>query len=553
MGAETLGPGKRGRGKAARNEQAAKALSPEAEALLRRSEMRYRSFFELSGLSVWEEDISLLRAELARLRREGVDDVESYLEQHPEMVEVVAKMITVVDVNDTTLRMYGARSKEELLGPLSRTLRLDDPMGRRSLIDNIVAISRGTTYTQRESVVTRLDGEGLSVLINAYIPDEGDEYSHMLVSVVDISERKRAEERIRDLARLSDESPNPTIRVSLSGEIAYANSSAWPAVIALTGSDGKRLREERMAPLRRAWELGGRTSVELTAGDRFYLFAVVPVPIGGYINLYGRDVTDERALVDQVIRSQKMEAVGRLAAGVAHDFNNILTTIQGCSELIRDEIDSDSPLMRYANEIKLSTERAAALTRQLLSIGRGQLHQPRVLDVNELLHRIERTVARLVGEDIALLLRLAKEPWPIWADPAHLEQVTMSLAVNARDAMPRGGRLFLETRNLFLDEREARDHPELAPGEYVTLSFRDTGVGMDRETRSHLFEPFFTTKEAGAGTGLGLSTVKEIVEQSSGRIWVASTEGKGTVVTLCFPRYREGPSPSERAGSPSSS
>jgi len=499
-------------------------------------EAKYRTIFELAGLSLWEEDISELRAELARLKREGMSDLRTYIGKHPEFLDAAASMIRVVEVNDTTLRLYGTKSKEKLLGPISSSLILNDPVARQSLVDNILAIAGGTTYTERESVVMTPEGKRLNILLNAYIPDENDTYSRMLVGIVDITERKRAEERARDLARLAEESPNPVLRVMLDGTVSYANRSAWPIVIAITGADGAKLQAEHMSLVSQAWKHREKLGTEVVAGGRTYAFTLVPVLNGEYVTLYGRDVTEEKSLADGFIRSQKMEAVGRLAGGVAHDFNNILTTIQGCCELIRDELPSDAPAFRYATEVRLAAERAATLTRQLLAFSRGQVHQPRVVDLNEILRRVERMLARLIGEDIALIPTLADNLWPIWVDPSHVEQIAMSLAVNARDAMPRGGRLYIETTNVVLVAEQAREHPGTAPGEYVMVTVRDTGVGMDRETMSRLFEPFFTTKEAGRGTGLGLATVREIVKQSLGSISVSSEEGKGTTITLYFPR-----------------
>ncbi len=507
-----------------------------SESFLGRDEAKYRTIFELAGLSLWEEDISELRTLLASLKKDGISNIGTYIDAHPEFLDAAASLIRVVDVNDTTVRLYGVKSKQELLGPISTTLILSDPTARRSLVDNIVAIAEGTTYTERESLVLTPEGKRLNVLINAYIPDESDDFRHMLVGIVDITERKRSEERVRDLARLAEESPNPVLRVSPEGTVIYANRAAWSVAVAITGPDGVKVQAEHMSLFSRAWERLEKLETEIAAGGRTYTFTVVPIPTGEYINLYCRDVTDEKSFAEGLIRSQKMEAVGRLAGGVAHDFNNILTTIQGCCELIRDELPTDAPAFRYATEVRLAAERAATLTRQLLAYSRGQVHQPRLVDLNELLRRVERMLARLIGEDIALIPRLADNLWHIWADPSHIEQIAMSLAVNARDAMPRGGRLYIETMNVVLLAEQAREHPGTAPGEYVMVTVRDTGIGMDRETMSRLFEPFFTTKEAGRGTGLGLATVREIVKQSFGSIGVSSEEGKGTTITIYFPR-----------------
>jgi CheY-like chemotaxis protein len=230
-----------------------------------------------------------------------------------------------------------------------------------------------------------------------------------------------------------------------------------------------------------------------------------------------------------------MEAVGRLAGGVAHDFNNLLTVIQGHSELLLARLPADDPTRKEIDQIRKAGERAAGLTRQLLAFSRRQVLQARVLDLNEVAVDMEKMMHRLIGEDIELITRLGPEMPHVKADPGQLEQVIMNLAVNARDAMPDGGRLILETADTLLDEGFCRDHPPTRPGRYVMLALTDTGTGMTPETRAHLFEPFFTTKEKGKGTGLGLATVYGIVKQSGGYIWAESEPGKGSTFRIYLP------------------
>jgi len=250
------------------------------------------------------------------------------------------------------------------------------------------------------------------------------------------------------------------------------------------------------------------------------------------------DVTERRSLEAQLLQSQKMETVGRLAGGVAHDFNNLLGVITGYGELLRNRLD-DPRLRKYADDILKASERAAALTKQLLAFSRKQVLQPRVLDVNRAVEHIEGMLRRLIGENIQLVTVL-KDVHPIKADQGQVEQVLMNLAVNARDAMPRGGRIVIESDRVDLDETYARAHSEVRPGSYVMLAFTDTGHGMTPEVKARLFEPFFTTKEAGKGTGLGLATVHGIVKQSGGHIFVYSEPGRGTAFKMYFPPAEEG-------------
>ena len=234
-----------------------------------------------------------------------------------------------------------------------------------------------------------------------------------------------------------------------------------------------------------------------------------------------------------------MEAVGRLAGGVAHDFNNLLTVIKGYSELAEEGLPENSLQKAHIDEIARAATQAADLTAKLLAFSRKQVLMPRVINPNALLRAAEKMIARLIGEDIELRTLLAPEAGNIKADPGQVEQVLMNLAVNARDAMPGGGKLTIETSNRTIDNEYALGHPGVRAGEYVQITVSDTGHGMGKEVLSHLFEPFFTTKEPGKGTGLGLSTVYGIVKQSAGHITCYSEPGKGTTFTIYFPRTIE--------------
>ena len=259
------------------------------------------------------------------------------------------------------------------------------------------------------------------------------------------------------------------------------------------------------------------------------------------------DITERSRLEEQLRQSQKMEAVGQLAGGVAHDFNNLLTAITGYGDLLRRRLAEEDPLRRYLNEMLRSAERAASLTRQLLVFSRKQVLNPRVLDLNAVVADVDNLVRRLIGEDIDVVTVLAPGLWRVKADPGQIEQVFVNLAVNARDAMPRGGKLTIETGNVELSEEYAGRHLGVRPGRYVMLGVTDNGCGMDAETLSHIFEPFFTTKEPGKGTGLGLSTVFGIVKQSGGNVWVYSEPGRGTTFKVYLPGVTESAEPIEPA------
>jgi len=252
--------------------------------------------------------------------------------------------------------------------------------------------------------------------------------------------------------------------------------------------------------------------------------------------IVNRDITERKHLEQQLLLSQKLEAVGRLSGGVAHDFNNLLSVIIGYSEALQQKIGLDDPFREPVDEIYNAGQRAASLTQQLLAFSRKQVMEPKILGLNSIVSETQKMLRRLIGEDIALKTVLAPNLGCVKADRGQIEQVILNLAVNARDAMPRGGELKIETLNVELSAADAARHRFLQPGSYVKLRIGDTGMGMDAEVQSHIFEPFYTTKEKGKGTGLGLATVYGIIKQSGGFIFVDSEPGKGATFNIYFPR-----------------
>jgi len=247
------------------------------------------------------------------------------------------------------------------------------------------------------------------------------------------------------------------------------------------------------------------------------------------------EITERKELEQQLLQSQKMEAVGQLAGGVAHDFNNILTAIVGYADLLAAELRGDSRQLEDVEEIRKAARRAAALTRQLLSFSRKEVLEPKIIDVNDVVMNLDKMLRSLISENIELKTMLADDIDAARVDPNQLEQVIMNLAINARDAMPEGGTLTVETANATLDDDYASRHVSVIPGDYVMIAVTDTGCGMSEEIKARIFEPFFTTKPAGRGTGLGLSTVYGIVKQSGGNIWLYSEPGKGTTFKIYLP------------------
>ncbi len=298
---------------------------------------------------------------------------------------------------------------------------------------------------------------------------------------------------------------------------------------------------ERDGFWRGEWEYRRKDGSPLSAESVITAQKTAEGKLLGYVGVI-RDIRERKRAQEalhkteeKLQQAQKMEAVGRLAGGIAHDFNNLLTVIRGYGDLALERTGQADPLRADLVEIRRASERATMLTAQLLAFSRKQIFQPRVFSLNDLVADMTKMLQRLIGEDIELSTSLAQGSRSVKADPGQIEQVIMNLVLNARDAMPQGGRLVLETAEMDLGDEFVREHPEVRKGRYVSLTIRDTGIGMDKETLSHLFEPFFTTKEKGKGTGLGLSTVYGVMKQSGGHVFCASTPGSGTSFTLYLP------------------
>jgi len=373
-------------------------------------------------------------------------------------------------------------------------------------------------------------------------------------TLLDITERKRAEAELSKLWRAVEQSPVSVVITDLMGKIEYVN----PKFIEVTGYSEDELVGRNPSILKsgnmdrefyqnlwqtigsgREWH--GELHNRKKNGDLFWengSISAIKNSEGRITHFVGvkEDVTDRKLAIDQLRQVQKMEAVGQLAGGIAHDFNNLLTVINGYSTLLIRGLESGSPMRKEAEQILRAGERAADLTRQLLSFSRRQILEPKVLDINQQVKSVEKMLGRLIGEHLGLVTSLAADAGFIKMDPGQLEQIIMNLIVNARDASETGGEIAVETGNFELDESFVHLHPGSQPGSYVLLSVADQGEGMTEEVKQRLFEPFFTTKEMGRGTGLGLATVYGIVKQSGGYIEVISQPGQGARFSIYLPR-----------------
>jgi PAS domain S-box-containing protein len=403
-------------------------------------------------------------------------------------------------------------------------------------------------------------------------PVSTEQGAFVLSAIRDISDRKRIEEELRRaneelhrrsaeqlgeyrsrLASIIDSSEDAILSKDLNGIITSWNRGAehmygygpeeviGKHISLLTPSDRPDEISEILQKVAKGESTEHYESVRVTKDGRHLNVSVSVSPLRDALDgIVGasaivRDITAQKRTEGQIRQSQKMEAIGRLAGGVAHDFNNILGIINACTEFLRDRIDPAAEPFLYVDNIKKATERGASLTKQLLAFSRTSAIQPRLLDLNERLRDISKLLRPLLGDDVEILVVPKSSSAVIEADPSQLDQIVVNLAVNARDAMPRGGKFILETGAVRFDEAFADQHQALPAGKYILLTVSDTGTGMDEATISRIFEPFFTTKEVGKGNGLGLATVYGIVKQSAGHILVYSELGHGTTFKIYLP------------------
>ncbi len=412
------------------------------------------------------------------------------------------------------------------------------PMNRRGTIHGL---RKNGTEFPAEASISKFESNGEKI---------------MTVRLRDVSERFSVEEELRRMAAIVESSQDAILAEDLQGRIAAWNPGAEKmygyTAAEVIGQDARLLlpndsSDEVAENVRRARE-GVSTTYETVRvrkdGKRIDV-AMTVSPIRNRegevvgVSAISRDITERHRLEEQLHHSQKMEAVGRLAGGIAHDFNNLLSVIVGYGYMIQSSSDGDPGLRNSADQIMHAAKRASGLTRQLLAFSRKQVLHPEIVDLNGIVNTLNEMLPRLVGEDVDVRVVQGARLRSVKADPGQIEQCIMNLVVNARDAMPEGGKLTIETANVEFDGEAARQH-NVEPGSYVMLAVSDTGQGMDEQTRTRIFEPFFTTKPSGKGTGLGLATVYGIVSQSSGYIWVYSEPGHGTTFKLYFPATAQG-------------
>lgn len=459
-------------------------------------------------------------------------------------------------------KMYGYSAQEIVGHPVSIII---PPELQYELPMVLEKIRNGKSIRHYETVRIHKDGQRIEVSITVSpIKDDDGKVTGAAIIASDITERKHAEEALQkseERYREIVENANDIIYThDLEGRFLSLNKAGeqitgYTRTEVLNMNIADIVAPEHIEKARRmiATKLNGNEitpyNLEVISKDGHrVLLEINSRPIyenDGVACIQGiaRDITERKRAADalrrteeQLRQAQKLEAVGRLAGGIAHDFNNLLTIITGYSDLVLRRMEQIDPQREKILEVKKAAHRAADLTHQLLAFSRKQVLQPKVIDINLITSNLSKMLERLIGEDIELSLNLKPGIWHIFADPGQIEQVLMNLVVNARDAMPQGGKIIIETQNVRIDERYAQVREVVKPGQYIMLAVSDTGIGMSPETQRHIFEPFFTTKEVGKGTGLGLSTVYGIIKQSDGYIWVYSEIDKGSTFKIYLPR-----------------
>ena len=476
------------------------------------------------------------------------------------MLDNVGQAVIATDTRG--IITYANRFAEQLYGwppaeMLGRNiLDVTVPQMGREQADQIMARLRQGENWSGEFLVRRRDGVVFPAMVNnSPLLDKNGKLVGIIGISSDITERKRvqAEQRVQSAAL--NAAVFPVVITDRDGTIEWVNPAFTtltlysaeeaigqnPRALLKSGLHDRAFYEDLWKTILAGNVWRGEITNRRKDGTRYDEdMAITPVKdAGGEITHFiaiKRDLTRDKELQAQFLQAQKMEVVGRLAGGIAHDFNNLLTVINGTADLAAENLVAGDPLLADLQEIHRAGDRAAALTQQLLAFSRKQIMKPDVVNLGELAANLRNMLQRLIGEHIDLVVAPAKDVGNVLVDPGQMEQVIMNLVVNARDAMPTGGTLTVETRDVELDAAFAAAHPSVQPGPHVMVAVSDTGTGMDEATRLRIFEPFFTTKEPGKGTGLGLATVYGIVKQSSGSIWVSSAVGEGTTLTIYLPR-----------------
>lgn len=515
---------------------------------------RFRALYDLVPVAIWEEDWSGVLDDLRMLRSQGVHDLYDHARRTPDFVDATLKRLQVVSVNRAAVEMFGAESADELIRRAGEVFIADRP--NTVFLTALDAIMQGQREIEGVNILRRLSGETVHVMYRVALPTIEDRSPLVVICEMDVTAEHIAQERfelvtrtcadviwdfdlINDklwasdgLKRIFDVDPEPMLN----------GITNWTARV--HAQDVERVTqqfEDLLQKGRRDW----KQEYRFRRGDGSYAMvrdegSVLFDGAGRPIRMVGSvvDITDQHRLEEQLRQSQKLEAVGQLTGGVAHDFNNLLTVIIGNAEVLSDRLQKQHHLRKLAEMTLNAAERGAELTNRLLAFSRKQTLVSHLVDVNTLARGVEGLLRRTLPENIDIEIICGKRLWQTKIDPGALESALLNLALNARDAMPEGGRLSFETGNVVLDENDLTNEQDVSAGQYVAISVTDTGHGIHADMLGRVFEPFYTTKDIGKGSGLGLSMVYGFVKQSGGHIRVFSELGKGTTFKLYFPRSK---------------
>ncbi len=521
---------------------------------LRESEERYKNLFASAEVSIWNEDFSKVREALDQLRRDGVSDLRQHLGENEQLAWDLAAMVKVNNVNEATLKLFHAKSEEEFLNSIDKSF---GPDAIDTFIDELCAIWEKKRNFRSEATFLTLGGEKITAILSMPIPETDKGFENVPVSILDISERKPLEDRLNEAARIAKlgnwiwDEVNDRI-MDCSEGFARIYGLTVKEILALDFGElnplyahpddvdwlQKVYTEYRDNP--KVYDIEYR--INRPDGSLLYVHAI-GTPIlneeGQIVRTFGitQDITEHKQLEERLRQSQKMEAVGQLTGGVAHDFNTLLAIIMGNAQLLEDKIEDDTAREMLGSVIR-ATQRGAELISRLLAFSRRQPLKPMAIDIGELCVRMTVLLRRTLGETIEIDLQIG-ELSLARADPGQLESALLNLSLNARDAMPGGGKLTIEAENITLSEADMNVHPDGQPGDYAVLKVSDTGTGIPPAVLDKVFEPFFTTKGVEAGSGLGLSMVYGFAHQSDGHITIESEKGHGTTVALYLPLAEE--------------
>lgn len=540
------------------------------QAILANTELRFQSIFENSPIAIWEEDFSDAKKCFDELRKSGVTNFREYFNQHIDEVASLAEKVRVLQINQTSVQVFGATTKEQVIQQLPHYFT---PKSMDVFQEEMIALAEGQTHFSKEASFVNMEGKPVIFDLTFFVqPEYKETLAHVLVSFVDITERKLVEETLRrerdQTQKYLDTVEAIIVALNAEGNITLINKKGCRL---LGYAEEELLGKNWFAtclPQPEGYQKVYSIFLKIIAGEiDTYEYAENPIlacngelrhiawhnallrdeqgQIIGALSA-GEDITirkqteqEKEKLQNQLLQAQKLESIGRLAGGVAHDFNNMLSVILGYTTMTLDGLTKHDPLRSNLEEVILAAERSANLTRQLLAFARKQTITPKVISINQVVDSMLKMLRRLIGENIELLWQPGDSILPVKMDPSQIDQIMANLVVNAHDAIQNTGTITIETQNAEIDESYCKNHAGVLPGQYVMLVVSDTGCGMSKDVVEHIFEPFFTTKTLGQGTGLGLATVYGIVKQNNGLINIYSELGKGSTFKIYLPAYTE--------------